>query len=298
MARPSPNPAWPAVSRPRWKRSKIASRSSGCTPGPSSRTLIVTTGSRLRTHAHLEIPRGWRGPRCRAGCAGSGRCFPGPRAPTPRRRGHPALERISLLLGADLELGEHGAAELAELHRLRAQLDLGVDPREIEQVGGQTPEPAGLGVGALARAPAHPPGRGGRRCRSSWSSSSIPSSEVSGVRSSCEAVATNARRASSCWRSRCCIRASVRARSPTSSWARSTGISTAGPPWASSRAASRSRLQPAHQPRRQRDAEDQRQGERRPARRPGTRGAPRQRRPERRRSTCGPPGRSGGGHWR
>ena len=38
-------------------------------------------------------------------------------------------------------------------------------------------------------------------CRSSSSSSSIPSSEASGVRSSCEAVATNARRASSCcWR--------------------------------------------------------------------------------------------------
>ena len=70
----------------------------------------------------------------------------------------------------------------------------------------------------------------------------MPSSEVSGVRSSCEAVATNARRASSCWRSRCCMVASVRDRSPTSSWARSTGTSTIGPPSASSRAASRRRL--------------------------------------------------------
>jgi len=75
---------------------------------------------------------------------------------------------------------------------------------------------------------------------SSSSSSSIPSSVASGVRSSCEAVATNARRACSCRSSCRCISANVRARSPTSSRAPSTGTSTAGSPRASRSAASRS----------------------------------------------------------
>ncbi len=79
------------------------------------------------------------------------------------------------------------------------------------------------------------------------------------MRSSCEAVATKERRASSCsWR-RCCIMASVRARSPTSSRARSTGTSTPGP---SCGQLERRLAQPAQSPdqrRRQRDPEDQRQ---------------------------------------
>src|SRR3954468_3437252 len=61
------------------------------------------------------------------------------------------------------------------------------------------------------------------RSRSSVSSSRLPCSEVSGVRSSCDAVATNARRASSWRRSACCIEASARARSPTSSRPGCTG---------------------------------------------------------------------------
>ena len=57
----------------------------------------------------------------------------------------------------------------------------------------------------------------------------MPWSIVSGVRSSCEAVATNARRADSWRRSSSCMRASARARSPTSSWPVSRGIETSGP---------------------------------------------------------------------
>ena len=59
--------------------------------------------------------------------------------------------------------------------------------------------------------------------RSSSSSSIVPWSIVSGVRSSCEAVATNERRAVSWRRSSSCMRPSARARSPTSSRPRSVG---------------------------------------------------------------------------
>ena len=68
----------------------------------------------------------------------------------------------------------------------------------------------------LARARGRP-GRGrrrgpaARRARSSSAPSSISRSDASGVRSSCEAVATNARRASSCSSSRRCIVAKARA---------------------------------------------------------------------------------------
>ena len=104
----------------------------------------------------------------------------------------------------ELELGQHGAAELAELDRLGAQLDLGVDA--AGRAGRRPAVRAGApGRGRAPPARARPRGPGARRARSSPSSSSIPSSEASGVRSSCEAVATNARRASSCWRSRCCM---------------------------------------------------------------------------------------------
>ena len=66
---------------------------------------------------------------------------------------------------------------------------------------------------------------GGTVARSRSSSSSIPWSEASGVRSSCDAVATKFRRARSCCRRRDCIREKARLRSPTSSRPRSLGTS-------------------------------------------------------------------------
>ena len=97
--------------------------------------------------------------------------------------------------------------------------------------------------------------------RSSSSSSSIPSSEASGVRSSCDAVETNARRACSCCSRRCCICSNARARSPTSSRARTAGTSTGGPSCASSVRRLAQPAQAADDRGRQRDAEDQRQRE-------------------------------------
>ena len=57
----------------------------------------------------------------------------------------------------------------------------------------------------------------------------MPWSIVSGVRSSCEAVETNERRAASWRRSASCMRASARARSPTSSRTSSRGEGASGP---------------------------------------------------------------------
>ena len=66
-------------------------------------------------------------------------------------------------------------------------------------------------------------------------------SEANGVRNSCDAVATNARRACSCSRRRCCIVANARLRSPISSWP-SSGLSSASGPMSDRRSAvSRSR---------------------------------------------------------
>ena len=76
---------------------------------------------------------------------------------------------------------------------------------------------------------------------SSSSSSIVPWSIVSGVRSSCDAVETNARRAASWRRSSSCMRASARARSPTSSRRSSCGIVASGPCSVIRSAADRSR---------------------------------------------------------
>ena len=143
--------------------------------------------------------------------------------------------------GAQLELGGHRAAQLAELDGLLAQRHVGVEPAEVEQLAGQA------APGAAARA--------GRRAtwrrasswsrrpsrRSSSSSSIVPCSEVSGVRSSCEAVATNERRAASWRRSSRCIVASARARSPTSSRPSSRGVGASVPSSATRTAAARRR---------------------------------------------------------
>src|SRR5262249_22049193 len=49
---------------------------------------------------------------------------------------HAGLERggDSALGGPELELGQHGPTQLTELDRLGTERDLGVDPREVEQV--------------------------------------------------------------------------------------------------------------------------------------------------------------------
>src|SRR5581483_1944661 len=45
------------------------------------------------------------------------------------------------------------AAQLAELHGLRAQLDLGVEPRQIEQIGGETAQPPRLDASSRKQSP-------------------------------------------------------------------------------------------------------------------------------------------------
>ena len=57
------------------------------------------------------------------------------------------------LAGAQLELGGHRAAQLAELDGLVAQRHVGVEPAEVEQLAGQPPEAPQLALGALHLAP-------------------------------------------------------------------------------------------------------------------------------------------------
>ena len=178
--------------------------------------------------------------RCRAGCA---RRAPRRRvaaAPArPGRRGD--LELDVGLAGAQLELGGHRAAQLAQLDGLLAQRHVGVEPAEVQQLAGQPRQAPQLALGAHAPGAGHPPGRDRPSRRSSSSSSIVPCSEVSGVRSSCEAVATNERRAASWRRSSRCMVASARARSPTSSRPSSRGVGASVPSSATRTAAARRR---------------------------------------------------------
>ena len=177
--------------------------------------------------------------RCRAGCAPRG-----PRRsdrPAPARPGRSGdIELDIALVGAQLELGRHGAAQLAELHGLLAQRHVGVEPAEVEQLAGQPGQAPQLALGSMTWRRASSWSRSPAR-RSSSSSSIVPCSEVSGVRSSCEAVATNERRAASWRRSSRCIEARARARSPTSSRPSSRGVGASGPSSATRTAAARRR---------------------------------------------------------
>ena len=148
---------------------------------------------------------------------------------------------------AQLELGGDRAAQLAELDGLRAQRHAGVEAAEVEQLARQARQRRSSRCAPRDLAPGVVDGRARPSRRSSSSSSSMPGSEVSGVRSSCEAVATNARRASSWRRSAACIAASARARSPTSSRPSSRGAARRCPPRrpAARRARRRARRRPS-----------------------------------------------------
>ena len=144
IARPRPKPAWPPVSRPRWKRWKIASRSSSA----DARALVADADHDLAARAartRISDPRGLT----RSALSSRMRRIRAIAAGVAERPHRPAVvlqrELDPALVGAELELGHHRAAELAQLDRLGAQLHLGVDAREIEQVGGEPAEPARLG---------------------------------------------------------------------------------------------------------------------------------------------------------
>ena len=75
-------------------------------------------------------------------------------AAAPARPGRRRDLELDLGLGrAQLELGGHRAAQLAELDGLVAQRDVGVEPAEVEQLAGQPPEAPQLALGAVHLAP-------------------------------------------------------------------------------------------------------------------------------------------------
>ena len=69
----------------------------------------------------------------------------------PGRRGD--LEVDLALGGAQLELGRHGAAQLAQLDGLLAQRHVGVEPAEVEQLAGQARQAPQLALGTEDLAP-------------------------------------------------------------------------------------------------------------------------------------------------
>ena len=198
--------------------------------------------------------------------------LPGSPSTQQERLGAVQVESHVALGGASLELADHRPADLAQLDELSAQREVGVEPGQLEQIVcecGQAPRlvPRGGGVHPRRVEVGRP------RARSSSSSSSIPWSEASGVRSSCDAVATKARRTPSCWRRRACIVANPRESSPTSSRALSLGTSTSRPSVARRRAASRSLRSRRSSVVARRDSEHERGHAARPGPRPGRRAA-------------------------
>ena len=69
----------------------------------------------------------------------------GVEAPEPRRHSLPLGTRSR----RELELGQHSPAQLAQLDRLGAQLHLCIETAQVEEVRGQSRQPARLGAGAL-----------------------------------------------------------------------------------------------------------------------------------------------------
>ena len=228
IARPRPNPPAEPAEAPRWKRSKMRSRSSAGIPGPTSATVITAVsrpGVRLDPHRRparpvaqgvVEQDADHARDRVRVAVA-----------PRGGFRQHD-LDRRRALAGAQLELGGDGAHDLAELDGLRAQRDRGVEARQVEQLGRERREAVELAARGVDLAQ--------RVELVDLAVADVllqqlhrPLSIVSGVRSSCEAVETKARRAASWRRSSSCMRASARARSPTSSRRSSCGIAASGP---------------------------------------------------------------------
>src|SRR5207248_6829575 len=67
----------------------------------------------------------------------------------PRRRRYIERDIHTLTTRTCLELRRHRARELAELDPLAAQLELCVEAREVQQVGGQARQPGRLRAGAV-----------------------------------------------------------------------------------------------------------------------------------------------------
>ena len=111
--------------------------------------------------------------------------------------GTAAPSAVELELGAvagrpSARTRRHSARQLAEVDPLAAHLDrVGVELREVEQVGRELRQPLDLLAHRRARTRSRSAGSGS----SSSSSSTNPPSEKIGVRSSCEALAMNSLRA-------------------------------------------------------------------------------------------------------
>ena len=74
---------------------------------------------------------------------------PGSAAPSRAARGREPGATTSCS-SLQLEFGGDGAAQLGELDRLRRSVDFGVQPAQVEQVGGQLREPADCSLRARA----------------------------------------------------------------------------------------------------------------------------------------------------
>ena len=222
-----PRPLEPPRSlEPRKKRSKTLSRSSCGMPGPSSSTASTTTPSTRSTGASTAVP----GSVCRSAFSirfRTSRCSSS-RAPSTtiarrrrrsRSRGRRRRARARRRPRSTIEERSTGSCAATRPASARASSSRSATRRRMRR------EERRAEAAASRCSPS----------RSSSSSSRLASTEVSGVRSSCEASATNSRwrasvasvsaRASS---SALSIDSSVRASSATSSSASGRGIRTDG----------------------------------------------------------------------
>ncbi len=210
IARPRPKPLRPPVALPRWKRSKISLRSPSGTPGPRSRTASCAHGGCAPASISMSDPCGATrralsrrmrtiratapgSPWAQDGCEGRWA-----RTVTCRRAAPSSNSAATARHSSPSSSGSLRSATSAS-RRLRSSRS---------EARWESLRDCSLACAVRWRAS----WRSTRSAlRSSSSSSSVPSREASGVRSSCEAVATNARRAAS-WRRRRDLHAGERPR--------------------------------------------------------------------------------------
>ena len=255
IASPRPKPPDDPAAVPRWKRSKMRSRSSAGCPAPWSATVIDARARRAmgldahrrpaRAVAQRVVEQDPHDARDRVRVA----------AAPARPLGQDRRDRGRALARAQLELGRHRADDLAQLHRLRAQRHGGVQAREVEQLARERREPVELRarvVDLAQRVELVEPAASGCPPRAA---PSCPGASSAACAARARRSTTNARRAPSWRRSSSCMRASARARSPTSSRRSSCGVGASGPSRVIRRAIGAQAGEPAQQRRGERDRE-------------------------------------------
>ena len=149
IASPSPKPPSPPLLRPRWKRSKMRSSSSAGTPTPTSEISSVASDPWYAGSTATSVPGGAK----RSALSRRMRIVRATAPGSPRAQQAPGggstWMTTSRVRARCCELRGDGPRDLRELGRLGAHRRLGVEAREVQQVGREVREAVDLALGQL-----------------------------------------------------------------------------------------------------------------------------------------------------